>query len=85
VATFLILLGICAWWPDLRAAGELASEEGIRRLAAVYVVSLSDELSRIKAGPLLDVGKTLVAGSLIFGVVLLVVLGWLSSWFGRGT
>jgi uncharacterized membrane protein YadS len=67
-ATFLILLGICVWRPDLRAAGELASEEGasfrvllfamtfftiglvsnfrklreegIWRLAAVYVVSL---------------------------------------------
>jgi hypothetical protein len=46
--------------------------------------TLSDELSRMKAEPLLDVEKTLVAGSLILGVVLLVVLAWLSSWFGRG-
>jgi Na+/glutamate symporter len=68
VTTFVVLLAICVWRPDLRAAGGLASEEGtsfrvllfamtfftiglasnfkklreegIVRLAAVYVVSL---------------------------------------------
>jgi len=45
---------------------------------------LSRELSRMKAEPLLDIEKKLVAGSLILGVLLLVILGWLASWIGRG-
>jgi hypothetical protein len=45
---------------------------------------LSRELSRMEAEPLLDVEKRLVAGSLILGVLLLVVLGWLASWIGPG-
>jgi hypothetical protein len=45
---------------------------------------LSRELSRMEAEPLLDIEKQLVAGSLILGVLLLVILGWLASWIGRG-
>ena len=46
--------------------------------------TLSDELSRMEEEPLLDVEKKLVAGSLILGVALLVILGWMSHWLGRG-
>jgi hypothetical protein len=46
--------------------------------------TLSDELSRMEEEPLLDVEKRLVAGSLILGVALLVVLAWLSRWLGSG-
>ncbi|MEW5984723.1 MAG: hypothetical protein AB1806_20405 [Acidobacteriota bacterium] len=46
---------------------------------------LAEELSRMEEEPLLDIEKALVAGCLILGVVLLVALGWLSSWVRPGT
>lgn len=45
---------------------------------------LTRELSRMEAEPLLDVERRLVVGSLVLGVFLLVVLGWLAHWMGRG-
>jgi hypothetical protein len=41
---------------------------------------LSDELATMKAEPLLEAEKKLVAYSLVLGVVLLAVLAWLSGW-----
>lgn len=46
---------------------------------------VSDELSRMETEPLLDIEKKLVAGCLVLGVVLLVVLSWLSNWVRPGT
>ena len=40
----------------------------------------SDELSRMPYEPLLPVEKKLIAGSLILGVVLLVLLIWLTRY-----
>ena len=46
--------------------------------------NLADELSRMKAEPILDVERTLVIGSLVLGVVLLAVLAWMASWISPG-
>ena len=37
---------------------------------------LRDELSKIEAEPLLPIEKKLIAGSLILGIVLLLILVW---------
>jgi hypothetical protein len=42
--------------------------------------TLADEVSRLGEEPLLEVEKKLVAASLVLGVVLLVLLAWLSHW-----
>jgi hypothetical protein len=42
---------------------------------------LTDELARMQHEPLLDVEKRLIVRSLLLGVALLVVLGWLSTFF----
>jgi hypothetical protein len=45
---------------------------------------LSRELSRMETEPLLAVEKKLIAGSLILGVLLLVILGLVAHWMGPG-
>ena len=43
--------------------------------------SFAEEMAKIPYEPLLPVEKKLIAWSLILGVVLLVVLAWISSTF----
>ena len=43
--------------------------------------NIGDELARIPYEPLLSVEKKLIAWSLILGIVLLVLLFWISSTF----
>jgi hypothetical protein len=45
---------------------------------------LADELSRMQDEPLLPVEKKLIAYSLVLGVILLVILGWVSRTFYSG-
>ena len=45
---------------------------------------LAREMSRMEAEPLLAVEKKLIAGSLILGVLLLVILGLMAHWMGSG-
>jgi hypothetical protein len=42
---------------------------------------LSEELSKMEKEPLLPVEKKLIAYSIVLGVVLLVLLAWISSAF----
>ncbi len=44
---------------------------------------LADEMARMRSEPILPVERKLVAISLILGVVLLVVLAWISLTFFR--
>jgi hypothetical protein len=39
----------------------------------------AEELARVEAEPLLPVEKQLIAGSLLLGLILLVLLWWVSS------
>jgi hypothetical protein len=45
---------------------------------------LSEEIQRMKAEPLLPIEKRLIVGSLVLGVVLLLVLVWVSRRFFPG-
>lgn len=45
---------------------------------------LADELEKMEYEPLLPVEKKLIAGSLVLGVVLLLVLVWVSYTFFPG-